>query len=249
MKKIWYILAVILIIICLFHPTSAAIIEVTESIQEEEIEELQDTNLKPILYRINFIKNYDFETLKKYNNQKEEIEQLEYFSDTVKIKVTKEQKEKIENELLKFQPEIEMLAKLVYREARGIKPDSHKAAVIWCVLNRVDNGNYGNSIREVITAKHQFAWVPETPVKEEFYNLCEDVIIRWLLEKEGLDNVGRVLPNDYLFFAGRNGKNYFRKSYRSKEYWDWSLEDPYITIAQEDNQWTKTQLWYMCQKM
>ena len=142
-----------------------------------------------------------------------------------------------------------MLAKLVYREARGIKPDSHKAAVIWCVLNRVDNGNYGNSIREVITAKHQFAWVPETPVKEEFYNLGEDVIIRWLLEKEGLDNVGRVLPNDYLFFAGRNGKNYFRKSYRSKEYWDWSLEDPYITIAQEDNQWTKTQLWYTCQKM
>src|SRR5574344_977717 len=220
MKKIWYILTVILIIICLFHPTSAAVIEVTESIQEEEIEELQDTNLKPILYRINFIKNYDFKTLKKYNN-------------------TKEQKEKIENELLKFQPEIEMLAKLVYREARGIKPDSHKAAVIWGVLNRVDNGNYGNSIREVITAKHQFAWVPETPVKEEFYNLGEDVIIRWLLEKEGLDNVGRVLPNDYLFFAGRNGKNYFRKSYRSKEYWDWSLEDPYITIAQADNQWTQ----------
>ena len=246
MKKIWYILAVILIIICLFHPTSAAVIEVTESIQEEEIEELQDTNLKPILYHINFIKNYDFETLKKYNNQKE---QLEYFSDTVKIKVTKEQKEKIENELLKFQPEIEMLAKLVYREARGIKPDSHKAAVIWCVLNRVDNGNYGNSIREVITAKHQFAWVPETPVKEEFYNLGEDVIIRWLLEKEGLDNVGRVLANDYLFFAGRNGKNYFRKSYRSNEYWVGSLEDPYITIAQEDNQWTKTQLWYMYQKM
>ena len=128
-----------------------------------------------------------------------------------------------------------MLAKLVYREARGIKSDSHKAAVIWCVLNRIDNGNYGSSIKEVITAKHQFAWVPKTPVKEEFYNLAEDVIIRWLLEKEGLDNVGRVLPNDYLFFAGRNGKNYFRKSYRSREYWDWSLENPYITIVQEDN--------------
>ena len=69
MKKIWYILAVILIIICLFHPTSAAVIEVTEPIYEEKIEELQNTNLKPILYRINFIKNYDIKTLKNYNNQ------------------------------------------------------------------------------------------------------------------------------------------------------------------------------------
>lgn len=238
MKKIRYVLAVILVIVCLFHPAGASATEVIEPmpIEEiEEIEELQNTTLKPILYRINFIKNYDFETLKKHNNQKEEIEQLEYFSDTIKVKVTKEQKEKIENEILKFQPEIEMLAKLVYREARGIKSVPHKAAVIWCVLNRVDNGNYGNSIREVITAKHQFAWVPKTPVKEEFYNLAEDVIIRWFLEKEGLDNVGRVLPNDYLFFAGRNGENYFRKSYRSREYWDWTLENPYITIAQEDN--------------
>lgn len=238
MKKIRYVLVVILVIVCLFHPTGASATEVIEPmpIEEiEEIEELQNTPLKLILYRINFIKNYDFETLKKHNNQKEEIEQLEYFSDTIKVKVTKEQKEKIENEILKFQPEIEMLAKLVYREARGIKSVPHKAAVIWCVLNRVDNGNYGNSIREVITAKHQFAWVPKTPVKEEFYNLAEDVIIRWLLEKEGLDNIGRVLPNDYLFFAGRNGENYFRKSYRSREYWDWTLENPYIIIAQEDN--------------
>ena len=238
MKKIRYVLVVILVIVCLFYPAGAFATEVIEPmpIEEiEEIEELQNTTLKPILYRINFIKNYDFETLKKHNNQKEEIEQLEYFSDTIKVKVTKEQKEKIENEILKFQPEIEMLAKLVYREARGIKSVPHKAAVIWCVLNRVDNGNYGNSIREVITAKHQFAWVPKTPVKEEFYNLAEDVIIRWFLEKEGLDNVGRVLPNDYLFFAGRNGENYFRKSYRSREYWDWTLENPYITIAQEDN--------------
>jgi hypothetical protein len=235
MKKIRYVLVVILVIVCLFHPADVSATEVIEPMSIEEIEELQNTTLKPILYRINFIKNYDFETLKKHNNQKEEIEQLEYFSDTIKVKVTKEQKEKIENEILKFQPEIEMLAKLVYREARGIKSVPHKAAVIWCVLNRVDNGNYGNSIREVITAKHQFAWVPKTPVKEEFYNLAEDVIIRWFLEKEGLDNVGRVLPNDYLFFAGRNGENYFRKSYRSREYWDWTLENPYITMAQEDN--------------
>lgn len=227
MKKIRYVLVVILVIVCLFHPAGASATEVIESMPIEEIEELQNTTLKPILYRINFIKNYDFETLKKHNNQKEEIEQLEYFSDTIKVKVTKEQKEKIENEILKFQPEIEMLAKLVYREARGIKSVPHKAAAVWCVLNRVDSGNYGSDIKEVITAKHQFAWDPNTKVEDEFLELSNDILIRWLLEKEGFSNVGRVLPNDYLFFAGRNGLNYFRKNYHSKEYWDWSLQSPY----------------------
>ena len=65
MKKIRYVLVVILVIVCLFHPAGASAAEVIESMPIEEIEELQNTTLKPILYRINFIKNYDFETLKK----------------------------------------------------------------------------------------------------------------------------------------------------------------------------------------
>ena len=121
MKKILYILVVMVIIVCLFYPTNASAIEAIEPAQKEKIEELQHTTLKPILHHINIIKNYNFKTLKKYNNKKEEIEQLEYFSDTIKVKVTKEQKEKIENKVLKLQPEIEMLAKLVYREARVMK--------------------------------------------------------------------------------------------------------------------------------
>ena len=34
--------------------------------------------------------------------------------------------------------EVEMLARLIWGEARGIPSDMHKAAVVWCVLNRVD---------------------------------------------------------------------------------------------------------------
>lgn len=152
---------------------------------------------------------------------------LVYYSDKIKVKVLNETKNKIDNQLKELQDEANMLAKLIYREARGIKSDSQKAAVVWCVLNRFDNGNYGDSIKTVITKKHQFAWVPNTPVEDEFLELSNDVLIRWLLEKEGFSNVGRVLPNDYLFFAGRNGLNYFRKNYHSRTYWDWSLQSPY----------------------
>lgn len=165
---------------------------------------------------------------KYYEEKKEEKEPvLIYYSDKIKIKVSNEIKNKINNQLAELQDEAVMLAKLIYKEAWGINSTAHKAAVVWCVLNRFDTGEYGESIKAVITSKHQFAWDPNTKVEDEFLELSNDILIRWLLEKEGFSNVGRVLPNDYLFFAGRNGLNYFRKNYHSKEYWDWSLQSPY----------------------
>lgn len=165
---------------------------------------------------------------KCYEEKKEEKEPvLIYYSDKIKIKVSNEIKNKINNQLAELQDEAVMLAKLIYKEARGINSTAHKAAVVWCVLNRFDTGKYGESIKAVITSKHQFAWEPNTKVEDELLELSNDVLIRWLLEKEGFSNVGRVLPNDYLFFAGRNGLNYFRKNYHSKEYWDWNLQSPY----------------------
>jgi spore germination cell wall hydrolase CwlJ-like protein len=39
--------------------------------------------------------------------------------------------------------DVVMLAKLIYGEARGIKSITEQAAVVWCVLNRVDSSGYG----------------------------------------------------------------------------------------------------------
>ena len=38
--------------------------------------------------------------------------------------------------------EVEMLARLIWGEARGVPSDMHKAAVVWCVLNRVDTESW-----------------------------------------------------------------------------------------------------------
>lgn len=123
--------------------------------------------------------------------------------------------------------EIETLAKIVYQEARGIKEDSHKAAVVWCILNRVDDGYWGDSIVEVATYPNAFAWVPDTPVKEELVDLVVDVITRWNYEKQGLSDVGRTLPKEYLYFTGDGSYNHFTKEWGSTDYWDWSLPNPY----------------------
>lgn len=125
--------------------------------------------------------------------------------------------------------ELSVLARIVYQEARGIPQKSHQAAVIWCILNRVDSGYWGDDIISVATYPHAFAWVPNTLIYDEFLDLAEDVVTRWNWEKQGLKDVGRVLPSTYLYFTGDGKLNYFTEEWRGTEYWDWSLPNPYIS--------------------
>ncbi len=124
--------------------------------------------------------------------------------------------------------EVEALAKVVYREARGCSK-IEQAAVIWCILNRVDSPEryFPDTILEVIKQPHQFAYTDETPLWPSLKALAEDVLIRWHNEKEGAENVGRVLPTGYVYFTGDGRSNHFTIEYRGKDTWDWSLPNPY----------------------
>jgi len=139
------------------------------------------------------------------------------------------------DQLGEYEHEIDVLAQLVYAEARGVSSKAEQAAVIWCALNRLDAGYFGSTIDSVVKARSQFAYSAGLPITEECKSLAKDVVTRWLLEKRGVEDVGRVLPSNYLYFAGRNGHNWFRRNYRSDDYWDWSLPDPYVesTITED----------------
>lgn len=137
-----------------------------------------------------------------------------------------------EYEKLYSESDIEIAAKIILKEAESVKDncgvsgDCHRAAVIWCILNRVDAG-YGD-FEEVATAPNQFAYYPNTRIVKEFYELAEDVLDRWSQEKAGIKDVGRVLPQDYLWFRGNGKVNIFRNKYKGDyKIWDWSLPDPY----------------------
>lgn len=125
------------------------------------------------------------------------------------------------------QEEVEMIAKVLYREARGVKDKDQIAAVAWCILNRVDHPNHPNTIKEVIIQPEQFAWIENTPIEPWLLELSEDVVYKWCLEKEGSVNVGRTLPPGYCFFVGDGVTNHFRKDFMSKKVWDWSLPKQY----------------------
>ena len=124
--------------------------------------------------------------------------------------------------------EVEMLAKTIWAEARGVPSTARQAAVAWCALNRLDVGTFGDTLAEVLSKPYQFAYDPASPVTDEFLALADDVLYRWYLEKTGVEDVGRTLPEDYLFFEGDGLENHFRKEYeKTGDTWDWSLPDPY----------------------
>ena len=131
------------------------------------------------------------------------------------------------------------LAQTLYGEARGVKELTNdggftvsgtcqKAAVMWVVLNRYDAG-YEDSIVDVCAAEGQFVgYESDNPVWDDLLELAYDVLDRWNAEKHGESNVGRVIPSDYFWFRGDGQYNWFRNEYRGREYWDWTLGDPYV---------------------
>lgn len=123
--------------------------------------------------------------------------------------------------------EIELIARTIWGEAGGCYDEAHRAAVAWCILNRVEA--WGQSIGEVVTAEGQFhgyIWWGECP--EEHLELAADVVHRWEREQAGEEDVGRVLPDDYLWFCAYEGHNRYRNAFSgSYNVWDFSSASPY----------------------
>ena len=123
--------------------------------------------------------------------------------------------------------EIDHITKTVWGEARGLSK-THQAGVVWAILNRCDDGRFGKGVIGVVTAPSQFAgYRSSNPVDPEIRDLVVDVLDRYSQEKAGIDNVGRVLPKEYLYFRGNGRVNLFSKKWNSNNVWDWSLESPY----------------------
>lgn len=120
------------------------------------------------------------------------------------------------------------MAKVMYREARGVGSITQIACIGWVACNRVDAGIFGDTITEVLTAPDQFAWIPNTPVEEWLVEIAEDVLQKWSIEKSTGEYCGRVLPAEYLYFHGDGKVNWFRIKYEHNgQYWDYSLPSPY----------------------
>ena len=117
-----------------------------------------------------------------------------------------------EYEMYFTEADVISLAQMLYGEARGCTVDNQMKCV-WCVLNRVDDTRFPDTIQGVLSQPSQFhGYSPDFPVWDELYAVALDVLTRWSMEKQGV-TVERELPNTYLWFTGYNGSNHFREVY------------------------------------
>lgn len=123
--------------------------------------------------------------------------------------------------------DIDYIAKTIWGEARGIPSRTEQAAVAWCILNRVDAGEFPGTIAGVVTQPAQFSGYRESYPAEPFRELARDVVERWQAEKAGTEDVGRVLPKEYRYFFGDGKHNHFTAQWKGAEEYVWSLPTPY----------------------
>lgn len=111
----------------------------------------------------------------------------------------------------------ELAGRAIWGEAGGIQDEAQRAAVVWCACNRADA--WDMEIGDVLNvdAFHGLAIKGEVP--EQHVELARDVLARWTMEAEGWQDVGRVLPSQYLYFEGDGRVNHYSTEYGGGEYW------------------------------
>ncbi len=116
--------------------------------------------------------------------------------------------------------DITNVARTVYGEARGLCKNE-QAAVIWCILNRLDNQDSFKShdtIYNVLTKGGFYGFRSSSKVTQEIVDLTLDVLDRYLKEKDG-ETVSRELPQGYYYFMGDGKHNYFTQQYHKGSLW------------------------------
>lgn len=129
-----------------------------------------------------------------------------------KVTVVEDEPEKIEYEMYFDESDVIAVAQMLWGEARGCSTDNQIKAV-WCVVNRVDDSRFSNTVTGVVSAPGQFyGYSPNNPVWDNLKDVARDVLTRWSLEKQGAD-VERELPKPYMWFTGNGVENIFREVY------------------------------------
>ena len=117
-----------------------------------------------------------------------------------------------EYEMYFTEADVIALAQMLYGEARGCTVDNQMKCV-WCVLNRVDDTRFPDTIIGVVSQPSQFhGYSPNFPVWDELKEVARDVLTRWSMEKQGAD-VARELDKNAVFFTGDGTTNWFREVY------------------------------------
>lgn len=112
--------------------------------------------------------------------------------------------------------DVAYLSRTTWGEVRGCT-ETEQRAQIWCILNRVDDPRFPNTIEGVVTAPYQFqGYSPDNPV-DPFKALAEEILTLW---HSGV----REIPTDMVFCSGDGVHQTFRTDWIPTEttrYYPW----------------------------
>lgn len=112
--------------------------------------------------------------------------------------------------------EAEACAKVIYGTARE-HSKADQAAVVWCIINRVENAQYPNTVAEVCAQPSQFmAYSDDNPVVKDFYDVAMEQLQIW--HSGGY----RPITPDYIYLSWTTDEVTLRTTYkneRSTRYW------------------------------
>lgn len=161
--------------------------------------------------------------------------------DTIVVKaeedVAEEPKPETEYEKLYTEQDVIAFAQGAYGEGWVTQSDTEMSQIMWSFCNRYDSGDpfYRNcdSLYDIVaqyygTDSQQYhGYDPNNPIEERLVNLARDVLDRWSAEKQGVTDVGRTLPAEYLYFWGDGRHNHFTNEWRGGIEYDGHLGTPY----------------------
>lgn len=132
--------------------------------------------------------------------------------------------------------EIEYIGKTISGEYNATETAFDRmqaAAVAWCILWRVEDqsGLFPDTIQGVVTQPGQFlGYDAGNYIDPELREIAVDVLGRYLAWKHGAtpEDVGCVLPEQFRWFHGAGGQNWFRDNFDGAfTVWTWDWENPY----------------------
>ena len=167
---------------------------------------------------------HTLEIVEKYDNQilvqevqEEQAELIEEETNQTKIQKTEKINENLSKTIANKSDKVytqisdrELLAKLLYCEGRGESEECQKA-IISVVINRLNNGYWGNTINNVVYAKGQFTPAINGTLEKATPTKTQYEVVDYVLEN------GSTLPSWVM---------YFRASY----HFNWKGYTPYCVI-------------------
>jgi len=110
--------------------------------------------------------------------------------------------------------DVALISRTIWGETRGCC-EAEQRAQAWCILNRVDDPRWPDSIEAVVTAPSQFQGYSVSNPAEPFEDMAREILILW---HEG----EREIPADMCFCSGDGKHQTFRTDWQPDEntrYW------------------------------